>query len=410
MTLSLLEQLNKNAAELIYCDLEPNEFRFVYLQASVTGPIVCELCSTYLNDVPVDEVQTIRKFDFEALSYVWGTQKDPPIIQLNRTPFHVTQNLFDALHQLRFYDRTRVLWVDALCIDQTDVTEKNTQVRLMHRVCTQAKQVIGWLGLEDDSSSHVMRIAHESSEYYGSKESKRWLNGRDVLKNLTALTEFLQKDYWSRLWVVQEIGLAARVLWVCGTDSIDDDIMNHFQEQFLFLYENEPAKLLAAQNRSSEAWYLHESNQRGPISLFPPGLSMALALRQTKCADLRDRVYGMCSLFDPSVQQLLAIDYSPNVVDVFINATMAFLLGTRRLSLVSWPKFYAEPEEHHLYATSLPTWVPDWGSTIHPRPFASWHEELPDLAEFEVLAGNQLRCKGRMEASITFLHECKSLE
>src|SRR4051794_38739048 len=79
---------------------------------------------------------------YEALSYVWGSPLDPEHISFNgHEGFPVTRNLFIALKYLRFPDRERVLWVDALCINQKDVSERNEQVRLMGEVYGRASEV-----------------------------------------------------------------------------------------------------------------------------------------------------------------------------------------------------------------------------------------------------------------------------
>jgi len=88
--------------------------------------------------------------DFEALSYTWGTFENAPIISVQRQPRQVTQNLAAALRRLRHPDHPRVLWVDALCINQSDDAEKSLQVAQMRQVYTSPRntQVVVWLGEE----------------------------------------------------------------------------------------------------------------------------------------------------------------------------------------------------------------------------------------------------------------------
>ncbi|KAF2825464.1 HET-domain-containing protein, partial [Ophiobolus disseminans] len=85
---------------------------------------------------------------YEALSYVWGA--DNPTtnisIQCNGAQVLVGTNLAAALYRLRNPDSERVIWVDALCIDQHNNDEKSNQIPLMGSVYSSAKQVIVWLG------------------------------------------------------------------------------------------------------------------------------------------------------------------------------------------------------------------------------------------------------------------------
>jgi Heterokaryon incompatibility protein (HET) len=100
--------------------------------------IRCELFSTSLE----------AKEDFEALSYTWGDLNNSQPITVHDKVFHATQNLALALRHLRHEDRDRILWIDALCINQSDLLEKNEQVCHMKDIFSPggARQVIVWLG------------------------------------------------------------------------------------------------------------------------------------------------------------------------------------------------------------------------------------------------------------------------
>ncbi|KAF2489606.1 hypothetical protein BU16DRAFT_424386, partial [Lophium mytilinum] len=82
---------------------------------------------------------------YEALSYVWGPPSSIYHIHLNEQSVPITKNLHDVLHRLRSAD-PRVLWIDQLCINQTDISERSSQVQLMGTIYTHASRVIMWLG------------------------------------------------------------------------------------------------------------------------------------------------------------------------------------------------------------------------------------------------------------------------
>ncbi|KAF5640054.1 uncharacterized protein FTJAE_4601 [Fusarium tjaetaba] len=96
--------------------------------------------------------------DYEALSYAWGSSGDQATIAVNNTTLQVTQNLKDALTYLRHDSKPRPLWIDAICINQSDVDERSSQVRLMGRIYSSASCVISWLGLEDDPIDYVEQM------------------------------------------------------------------------------------------------------------------------------------------------------------------------------------------------------------------------------------------------------------
>jgi hypothetical protein len=148
---------------------------------------------------------------YEALSYTWGDPKLQDFISLNGNAASVTVNLTRALEDIRLDHGMRVLWVDALCINQEDTTERNHQVRQMGAIYQKAKRVVVWLGqpksLEAVNTASVLDSLEKSFDIslkyvaYQPNLKAKWLE-------LIALCEL---PYWRRLWIVQEIGLAAEL-------------------------------------------------------------------------------------------------------------------------------------------------------------------------------------------------------
>ena len=95
---------------------------------------------------------------FEALSYDWGSEKSPTPIHICDYPHVISSNLEIALRHLRSNEVPRVLWIDALCINQQDLDEKANQVQLTNRIYSSAKKVLIWLGPKDDTRDTVMSI------------------------------------------------------------------------------------------------------------------------------------------------------------------------------------------------------------------------------------------------------------
>lgn len=517
-TPSPLERLNKNAAELIYHDLKPNEFRFVHLQPGTDGVVECTLFNQFLYEKALGEtsdeeastpseeeysdgeedfsdengVENVERVDeeiygseqedpghgnlsqsdkvskisddrnysdttssgnganteddlrnveyspaaeelgrldvaeikywgdqedgeevrYEALSYVWGSQDNPPAILLDDFEYHVTRNLLLALQHLRSASTVQTLWIDAICIDQTDTIEKNVQVRLMHRLYSQADQVIAWLGLADENSSHIMAAARQEYDKW------HWLHCPDALRISMSLSRFLSRDYWARPWVVQEVAWARDVILMCSFDTLEVSALVDFQDKCSTLKSQIAlGAALRAFGRSSELNFFLNSCAAGPRAMnlgFPGRVfdSQDLQdLRDKKCADPRDRVYGCYSLFPPPVQSLLEIDYTSPIAEVFTNATKAFMIGARWLDIISWPK-RSESTINGSYHSSLPSWVPDWGTVNHCRPFVYWFalEATLHIADPVLLPGNVLRLSGKSIAIIQSVHLCPSLE
>ncbi len=109
-------------------------------------PLRCDLVAVSLDDLP----------DFEALSYMWGEPDDEAQFQIwvNGALVCVRQNLWYALQRIRFMIphenkiRRRILWIDALCINQDNIQERNHQVAFMGHIYRHATVVLIWLGNE----------------------------------------------------------------------------------------------------------------------------------------------------------------------------------------------------------------------------------------------------------------------
>ena len=130
-------------ASFVYSDLDRSrrEIRLLsILPGQLSDPIACQLESHFLDDNPV----------YEALSYVWGDTSNRPQIHLGKCTVPVTRNLYKALQYLRKPDETRVMWIDALCINQKNPKEQSHQVALMHKIFSDAVEVICWLATSED--------------------------------------------------------------------------------------------------------------------------------------------------------------------------------------------------------------------------------------------------------------------
>lgn len=113
-----------------------------------------------LQNVSLDNIS-----EFEALSYVWGDPGRKLSILLHNQEFEVTWNLAHALRHLRAAEsnilEARTLWIDAICIDQQNINERNQQVRRMDIVYKRAKQVVVWLGNYSEPEDELVEFPDE---------------------------------------------------------------------------------------------------------------------------------------------------------------------------------------------------------------------------------------------------------
>ena len=205
------ENPNAAASEILYSPISAGQIRAVTLhRGDSSNPLRCSLNEVALEDPP----------RYQALSYVWGSKADPATIILNGQPFQVTENLNEALKQLRSPTADHTLWVDALCINQEDVPERNAQVQLMRTIYANADRVLLWLGPEAEDSDLVMEMlrAMESQDFEPRFMTALVQSDLFLFSPLVAL--LFGRAYWSRVWVVQELAYAKDVLLVCGSQQI----------------------------------------------------------------------------------------------------------------------------------------------------------------------------------------------
>lgn len=101
--------------------------------------------------------------EFAALSYTWGDANDTLLITIGGCSFQATRNLIAALHRLQEDQKTVTLWIDAICIQQSNNDEKSWQIQLMKDIYEKATTTVVWLG-EDPESAEVMRAFSHMSQ------------------------------------------------------------------------------------------------------------------------------------------------------------------------------------------------------------------------------------------------------
>ncbi|KAK4864329.1 hypothetical protein LT330_009856 [Penicillium expansum] len=181
--------------------------------------------------------------DFEALSYTWGSCSEERTIFVNGQCFPVTPNLEEALLHLRQSHRARVVWIDAICIDQKNHSEKTFQIPLMGDIYSTASQVIAWLG---ESNPNIV-LAMGLMEHFEDKESPASqilsklikLSGVSVeftragelamARAFLGIADILRRPYWNRMWTFQEWHLPGeKIICMCGDFTFDPAPLTEF--------------------------------------------------------------------------------------------------------------------------------------------------------------------------------------
>lgn len=141
---------------------------------------------------------------YEALSYVWGSEYKPRAITVDNSKLEVTQNLYTALLRLQDNHCCRYVWVDAICIDQSNEREKSNQIPLMAEIYMKARRVIVWLGdAEADSDDALEAIRLAGEVHMKLVDSGSHLSDEAIATSSTsvAVKNLLRRPWFRRIWV-----------------------------------------------------------------------------------------------------------------------------------------------------------------------------------------------------------------
>lgn len=188
--------------ELGYTPLNSGEFRLLELKrGSVGDEVVCELH------------QWDGRTQYEAVSYLRSFDKGAPIRMLTYPKRRLTKtvmpNLHAALKHLRLPDRSRYLWINALCIDHSNTNERNAQIRIVHKIFNQASKVCLWLGETNGSTDGDTGMALEFAvQLLAPKFFDEAAKDVGTVRKWKALLDLISHPLFERRLVVQEVAVA----------------------------------------------------------------------------------------------------------------------------------------------------------------------------------------------------------
>ncbi|KAF4626362.1 hypothetical protein G7Y89_g11798 [Cudoniella acicularis] len=328
-------------------DAEKDEIRLLQLKpGSGEDGITCELVHASMSST-----------EFKALSYTWGDTKSVHWVNVDGCFLPCTLNLHAALLNLRSTTEELTLWVDAICINQHDVEERSHQVRKMRHIYRSAAKVLVWLGPSDEDSTDALALImdlNEHSDDPGWIESK--IKDENSLEQFYALCRLFDRDYWHRVWVVQEVECARSILVHCGSESIEWRMIVHVQE----MLNKGHRELLADIFFESPALCIYIA-WWGPEALRPTYgdnivshdlFSMLLKHVEKRATDPRDKIYALVGM--SSASHTFPIDYSSPVREVYTNLVYSLVNSSQSMDITcALPKL--SPDKY-----GLPSWVPDW--------------------------------------------------
>ncbi|PPJ56525.1 hypothetical protein CBER1_03888 [Cercospora berteroae] len=331
---------------------------------------------------------------YEALSYSWGGAFDDEdladgTIVISGHTVPIGGNLYNALRRLRYPDRARRLWIDALCINQDDIPERNGQVQSMETIYSHCSKVLVWLGEDTEildgelifslatildqlralaptpgstgpTSGELSAEIETPKAEYSALYSVGQIRVREQLNeainsnaefNAICCETFLARRYFSRRWVVQEVywarvnGRPAEVL--CGNmqstwGSIAATL--RFIGHLVGGIADEEHMLLAL-----------------PLLLksrpTPQPMEVLKLFNHLGCSDPRDRIFALVSLCSGQT-----VDYNRSCEGVYLDfaAEVAMDETPHKWEQLLWLAAYQASSPLRKPEIELPSWVPDW--------------------------------------------------
>ena len=210
---------HSNLAQYTHKQLKtPDSIRVLELLQGISGSALsCRILEIH---------RTNSDVAFEAISYVWGSHSPACYLRdvESNSVLRITESLYHALRALRHPDRSRILWADAVCINQSDNDEKSHQVRNMGSIYATANMVLVWLGDEDFSGAFKVLKGLGKAPENGTSTANLKLT--DPVDNvIMAVLSVIGTPWFTRLWTIQEFVLATDVRFCASNQHISGNVL-----------------------------------------------------------------------------------------------------------------------------------------------------------------------------------------
>jgi hypothetical protein len=336
-------------------------------------------------------------FQYEALSYTWGSPSPKSLILINGHPFYVGPNLHAMLHARSMMFGERLVWVDAICINQNDGKEKSVQVKRMEEIYPKSKRTIAWLGDSFDTPLAVKMIHKIVNRWEMFDQAPDEVFDTYLWKTRypewRALSLLVKNEYFSRIWVFQEVMLGNNFQFYVGGHYLSFDYMNKalsalgrggentnnlLHGRLVFcpgaggLRQNEEKENPETVTGIWQYWSVVSLRRfYGTAYTLSLGYLLSKSATSLKSKYAHDKVYGMLGVVDgpAGAEMKEKIDYDKRVEEIWKEVAVAHFQPSSKgciqstaiedapLMLAHAGIGFGDRPRCVLY---LPSWVPDW--------------------------------------------------
>ncbi|OQV07259.1 hypothetical protein CLAIMM_11717 [Cladophialophora immunda] len=332
---------------------------------------------------------------YHALSYTWGDSKDSVQVTVNGELMHIRENLDRALRRVRPSSSPRAcaVWADAICINQSDVNEKNHQIPRIAAVYDRAAVVVCDVGEEDQYSElaqdfvkHLQEpVIHMDADYEYIIGKPERISPDEIPKLCAALYLFLTRPYFRRAWILQEVALSSNPMISCGLRSgttfealetaaahlsdmlsRDPDLAQKMKDSTPGLRSIDPAQLLFVRKlfyfrhlhmgRARNGFIMHDIRNTAPGYL-----ESAILARDFEAAIPHDKLFALWNVARDKAGLEFITDYSRPYEETYMDFTKAWCAHSGSLDMIGASEF-TNPADHRGFYSKVSSWCPDWST------------------------------------------------
>lgn len=381
----MLSAVANTIAPFIYDRLQPGEIRLLHNKVGNDGVTLWSL-----ETVRLHHPERLDALEFDALSYTWGDPAETFPFVCNSHEFRIHRNLHEALPYLAGRRSPRPIWIDALCINQSDEEEKLAQVRLMHRVYRQATKVVVWLGCASKHTETAIALlprlaeaccevehAIQSMNYHDTSNGHRFTledYGLPELSSPTwpAIYDIVCNRWFSRLWIIQEFALAREVQFIHGPYEIDSKTLEQAvatghcipslcdaRGQSPRIRRRMHSTLLFSIKQITEDLEDVDVTEGFEVSIPRHFITAVYGMTGFyDCSDPRDRVWGILGFLNGPQRNELRTDNGMSLVEMYTSLAHYILTKSDQSDIIWWR--FLDRATLPGKTPGLPSWCPDF--------------------------------------------------
>ncbi|KAG4441714.1 hypothetical protein IFR05_002793 [Cadophora sp. M221] len=327
---------------------------------------------------------------------------------------NIGSELFDALRRVRLPHQQRLLWIDALCIDQQNISERNSQVQNMREIYSRADHVLIWVGEHFSAGSASQALLDFITELellitlimetYGPKNRKgiesaliEAYEGHFIRWNF--LRELLSRAWFGRVWVLQEVANAKKATIYAGSAKCDWDTIAAIS-RWLSMYDvNGPLNIrgtICSLGTVDLIWKISRLRE-DPRRPLPKLIDILAESRMCMSTYAIDKVYGVLGLVCREDAERIPVDYGIEAADLYQRIAETELWKTG-LEILYHCVNSGAPS-----TVGCPSWTPDWSQPCYHSSYVKlgYKSSASGVSKAQIrVAGDTLTVKGRIVDSI----------